>query len=78
MDIGELRKRWHRRPFRAFRIRLSDGDEITVEHPENFAIDEKSRTAVCRWGGGWDVIDLDQVTSLGLPLPKRRKGAQGA
>jgi hypothetical protein len=75
MIIDEVRKARDKRPFQPFLIRLADGDEITVEHPENLALDQKSRTAVCRSGGGWDVIDLDLVTSLG---PPRRKGGQGA
>jgi hypothetical protein len=76
MTIDELRKRRDQRPFRAFRIRMADGAELTVEHPENLAWDEESRTAVCRSEIGWDILDLDLVTSLGLPLPKRRKGAK--
>jgi hypothetical protein len=73
VNVGELRAARDRRPFRRFQIRLADGDEITVEHPENLAWDEESGTAVCRSGGGWDVIDLDQVVSLGLTAPPRRK-----
>src|SRR5262249_371734 len=77
MKGDELRAARDRRPFRKCTIRISDGDEITVEHPENLAWDEKSGTAVCRSGGGWDVIDLGQITSLGLTAPPRPK-ASGA
>jgi hypothetical protein len=77
MKVEELRAARDRRPFRRFTIRMSDGDEIPVEHPENLAWDEDSGTAVCRSGGGWDVIDLEQITSLGLIAPPRRK-ARGA
>jgi hypothetical protein len=76
VTIDELRKCRDRLPFRPFAIRLADRREITIEHPENVAMDAKSRTAVCRSGIGWDVLDLDLVTSLGWPLPERRKGAK--
>jgi hypothetical protein len=78
MTIDELREAAQRRPFRPFEIRTADGRVGTVAHPENVAWDEDSRTAVCRIGRGWDVIDVDLITSLGLmatPRPKRSRGA---
>ncbi|HZW29353.1 MAG TPA: hypothetical protein VFF52_01515 [Isosphaeraceae bacterium] len=85
MKIEELKKAKDQRPFRPFSIRMADGKEIPVRHPDAVAWDddvddedngeaEEPLTVVCVVpGGGWEVIDLDLVTSLGFP-PAQSKG----
>jgi hypothetical protein len=71
MRIDELKKAKDQRPFQPFLIRMADGREIQVRHPDAVAWDsDHPRIAICVLpGGGWDVIDVALVTSLGTPAP---------
>jgi hypothetical protein len=40
MKISDLRKRRNRKPFCPFRVRLSSGELLTVEHFENLSVQE--------------------------------------
>jgi hypothetical protein len=73
--IEELKKAKDQRPFRPFRIRMADGREIEVRHPDAVA-----------WGGehsrlvtyispadDWEEIDVALVTSLGVPASAQPK-----
>ena len=75
MRIQELKKAKDQRPFRPFLIRMADGRELEVRHPDAVA-----------WGHGdsrmltyisptddWELIDIMLVTSLGLPAPAQPK-----
>jgi hypothetical protein len=73
MKIDRIKQAKDRRPFRPFEIRMSDGAKVTVNHPDSLAWDEETRTAVCLSADGFDIIDVDLVTSLGWP--RKRKGA---
>ncbi len=80
--IEELKKAKDQRPFVPFLIRMADGREIEVRHPDAVAWDEGTpRTAVCvPPGGGWEVIEVALITSLGTPIPPRpepKKGKRG-
>jgi hypothetical protein len=63
MRIAELKKAKYRSPFRPFLIRMADGSEIQVSHPDDIARDAKSRTAACPSGGGCGVIDIEMIMS---------------
>jgi hypothetical protein len=73
MRIEELKKAKDQRPFVPFLIRMADGRELEVRHPDAVAWDDGSpRTAVCvPPGGGWEVIEVALITSLGTPIPPR-------
>jgi hypothetical protein len=75
MRIEELKKAKAQWPFVPFPIRMADGREIEVRHPDAVAWDAGCpRTAVCvPPGGGWEVIDVALITSLGTPIPPRPK-----
>jgi hypothetical protein len=90
VTIEELKKAKDERPFRQFLIRMADGREIPVTHPnavawEAVVVDEdkgetkEPLTAICVVpGGGWEVIDLTRITSLGLaPAQSKGKGKRG-
>ncbi len=78
MKIEELKGAKDRRPFQPFRIRMADGRELEVRHPDAVS-----------WGGEhgrivsyispndeWEVIDIALVTSLGtvgIPSPAKPK-----
>lgn len=38
MDVNAIREALHARPFQAFRLRLADGRELTVPHPDFVAV----------------------------------------
>lgn len=68
MRIEELKKMKDRRPFEPFFIRMADGRELPVKHPDAVSWDpDPIRIAVCGGtGGGTEIIDVALVTSLGL------------
>jgi hypothetical protein len=82
--IEELKQAKDERPFRPFSIRMADGKEIPVSHPDAIAweadVDEDGEaeppfTAVCVVpGGGWEVIELSLITSLGFAPAAKGKG----
>jgi len=63
MRIDELKRAKDARPFRPFLIRMADGREITVRHPDAVAWDNP-RIAICATPGGWEVIDMALIASL--------------
>jgi hypothetical protein len=83
--IEELKNAKDQRPFRPFSIRMADGKEIPIRHPDAVAWDvdvdeedngeaEEPLTAICVVpGGGWEVIELALVTSLGFPAQSKGK-----
>ena len=72
MEIDELKRAKDQRPSRPFEIRTADGRAITVRHPDTLAWDlEPPETALCIVeGGGWEIVDVALITSLGFPAPK--------
>jgi hypothetical protein len=81
VQIEELKKAKDQRPFQPFLIRMEDGREIQVRNPDAVAWDfDRPRIAVCAMpGGGWEVIDVAQVTSLGVPrlAPAEESAVEG-
>jgi hypothetical protein len=75
--IDELKTAKEQRPFHPFSIRIADGREIQVRHPDAVACDaDRPRIAICTVpGGDWEVIDAAQVTSLGMLAPAPASGA---
>jgi hypothetical protein len=72
MKIEELKRAKDQRPFQAFAIRMADGREVRVTHPDAVSWgEEQPRIAICSQpDGGWEVIDVALITSLGMPAPK--------
>jgi hypothetical protein len=71
VKIDELKKAKDQRPFRPFAIRMADGREILIGHPDAIAWDNgQPRIAVCVLPGArWEVIEVALVTSLGMEAP---------
>jgi hypothetical protein len=65
MRIDELKRAKDERPFRPFLIRMADGREIPVRHPNAVAWDDP-RVAICATREGWEVIDVALITSLAM------------
>jgi hypothetical protein len=81
MKIEEVRNAKNQRPFEPFLLRMADGREIEIRHPDAMAWDgDQPRILHCVMpGGGWVKVDLALVTSLAeAPArsapKKRRKG----
>jgi hypothetical protein len=87
MRIAEIKEAKDQRPFQPFLIRMADGREIQVMHPdaiawEGIVADEDNGeaaeplTAICVVPGGRrEIIELALVTSLGLaPAGQEGKG----
>ena len=65
MTIESLSRAYEARPFRPFALRLADGREIRVNHPEFLSFNPRGRTAVViDETDGFDVVDLLLVVSL--------------
>jgi hypothetical protein len=79
MRIEELREAKNRRPFQPFLIRMAEGREIQVRHPDAIAWGpEHPRTAICVLpDGDWEYIDIALITSLGVPAPMSTATDQG-
>jgi hypothetical protein len=87
MRIAEIKEAKDQRPFQPFLIRMADGREIQVMHPDAIAwegivadLDNSETaeplTAICVVPGGRrEIIELALVTSLGLaPAGQEGKG----
>ena len=75
MTTEQLNRLHQARPFQPFIIRLGDGQELPVPHPEMLAYAPKSRTAtVYRSDGSFEIIDLLLVTGMGVPSRGGRAG----
>lgn len=79
MKIDELKKAKDQRPFQPFLIRMADGREVRVSHPEAIAWDPESpRIAIVVVpGGGWEVIEVALITSLGVQAWVSPTGSNG-
>jgi hypothetical protein len=78
MNAEETRSALHKRPFRPFSLRTSDGREYPVRPPEFAAFVPGRRALFVGYDEDrWDVLDLIHVTSVhygdGEPPKARRK-----
>jgi hypothetical protein len=62
VTIAELRAAKYAEPFQRFRLRLADGRELLVRHPD--ALAWEGRTVVCVGTDRHDIIDLGQIADL--------------
>ena len=66
MKIDELKKAKDQRPFQPFHVRMAEGREIQVMHPEAAWDPDTPRIALFVVPGGrWEVVDVALITSLG-------------
>jgi hypothetical protein len=67
VKIDELKKAKDQRPFQPFHVRMAEGREIQVMHPDAAAWDpDTPRIALFVVPGGrWEVVDVALITSLG-------------
>lgn len=63
-----------RQPFRAFRIHLTSGNTVAVEHPEQLHINPHADLFTLWIGPQWNLIDIAAVERVSVTA--RTKGAK--
>ena len=70
MTIEEIKHQKDQRPFRRFSLRLADGRELSVTHPDGLAWNEGARRIiVCGVSAGSEIIDVSLIVSLSVHDP---------
>lgn len=66
MELSAIRDAVHQQPFQPFSLRLVDGREVTVRHPDFIAIADTGRRIVVfpPKSANWSVIDPLLVVSI--------------
>lgn len=79
MKIEEFKRAKDQRPFLPFAIRMADGREIRVTHPDAVSWGgDQPRVAICSQpDGSRDVIEVALITSLGMSAPKEAESRKG-
>lgn len=77
MTIDQWKRALKATPFRAFKVHLADGRNLTVSHSEFVATSPTGETAVVfQPDGDMDIIDLMLVTSLEFNGVERKTRAK--
>ena len=70
MTIEPLRRTYQATPFRPFTIRMADGRQFAIPHPDFFSMSPVGRTAVIYHDdGSASIVDLLLMTELELAAP---------
>lgn len=78
MTVEELRRYHEGNPFTPFRIHMSNGRSVDVDHPRFMMFSRTGRVAyVSTPGDGMESIDLLHITSLEQLNKKSSKGRNG-
>ena len=64
MKIDDIRAMRNRVPFRPFQIHLTNGDVLSVPHPEVMSLPDDERELFVVWTDTWNLIDIAQVARL--------------
>ena len=64
MTVDQVRRAYRAQPFRPFQLRLADGREYTVRHPEFMMFSNGDRHVYVNTPEGLETIDLRLVASL--------------
>jgi hypothetical protein len=72
MTIEQVRTTLHASPFQPFTVRMADGRQFPVPHPDFLNLSPTGRTAVIfHPDGSASIVDLLLMTELELSLPSR-------
>ena len=62
-----------RAPFRPFNVHLTNGEKLSVEHPEQMSAPEDQEDLFVIWTkGDWNLIDASQVARVSTETKKTR------
>jgi hypothetical protein len=72
VKLDEIKKVKSQRPFLPFLVRIADGREIRVTHPDGIAwMDDNPRIVICGQPNGWEIVDVGLITSLAIQTPSQ-------
>ena len=78
MTVNELRHVHQARPFQAFVLRVADGREYRVSHPESMSFSQTGRTiAVATPDDAHDVLNVLLITAIHRAAPQTGNGQNG-
>jgi hypothetical protein len=76
MDIAGIREALHKQPFEPFALRLADGRNVAVPHPDFVALHPR-RIIVVSDDASWSVVEPLLIVSIDYDAP-RKKGTNGS
>ncbi len=71
MKITDLKQMQDGQPFRAFRIHLTSGNTVAVEHPEQLHINPQADLFTLWVGPQWNLIDIASVERVSVTSKAR-------
>lgn len=79
MTTEEIRRLlFSTQPFEPFRILVADGRQYEVLHPESLAMAGKGRLIAIGMSDHFVTLDLLLVTGIERPIPRGKRGRNGA
>lgn len=74
MTVEQLRTTLRANPLQPFKVRMADGREFPIPHPDFLSISPPGRTAVVfHEDGSASIVDLLLMTELELPAPSKAR-----
>jgi hypothetical protein len=64
MELNALREALHKQPFRPFALRLADGRELFIPHPDFVAVSKRQVIVVHPETESWSVLEPLLIVSL--------------
>ena len=79
MKIDEIRRAKNQRPFQPYRIRMADGHEITINHPDAVAWEDRDhpRVLTALSGGERYWVEVALITAIVETEPAEPAGSNG-
>jgi hypothetical protein len=78
MTTEEIRRVHSTQPFEPYRVLVADGKHYDVRHPESMAMLGNGRMISIGMKEYFVTLDLLLVTGIQRPIPRRKRGTNGA
>jgi hypothetical protein len=69
VDVNAIREALHARPFQAFRLRLADGRELTIPHPDFIAVSPRRIVVINAADESTSILEPLLIVSLEFTGP---------
>ena len=63
----------HRKPFKPFQVRLTNGKSIIIRHPENVMLLQSRIVVTWPRADRFDFFDVPEIAAIDLLQPRQRK-----
>lgn len=75
MTLADIKSMRDRAPFRAFQLHLTNGETLSVRHPEYVSLPPEPGTELfVVWVGvHWNLVDATQVARVSFLVPEKKK-----